>query len=275
MGQDVRILDSGVLQGQVVRTARDAGILCHEVLYPAGTQLEKHGHENAFVALSLDGSYCESAGGKDFVCGPRSVVFHPPGEEHSVSIAGGTLRCFAVEIDVDEIRRRYDAPVPVSLVHDRGNSMSALMARLYAEFRLDDASPLAMQGLLLQMLALSARGDNDETPAGSPPWLRRVDEILHDRFRSRLTLEEIASEVGVPPVRVSAVYRRARQRSLAEEQRRLRIDFACDRLRQHDAPLAEIALDCGFADQPHLTRTFKRVIGMTPAQYRALFSDGG
>ena len=33
-------------------------------------------------------------------------------------------------------------------------------------------------------------------------------------------------------------------------------------------PLADVALACGFADQSHLTRTFRRLEGMTPAAFR-------
>jgi len=35
-----------------------------------------------------------------------------------------------------------------------------------------------------------------------------------------------------------------------------------------DKPLAEIALDCGLTDQPHLTRLFRRVVGMSPGAWR-------
>jgi AraC-like DNA-binding protein len=32
---------------------------------------------------------------------------------------------------------------------------------------------------------------------------------------------------------------------------------------------ARVAAQCGFADQPHLTRTFKRAVGVTPARFAA------
>ncbi|PYS50989.1 MAG: hypothetical protein DMF68_05700 [Acidobacteria bacterium] len=38
-----------------------------------------------------------------------------------------------------------------------------------------------------------------------------------------------------------------------------------------DTSLAEVALSCGFHDQSHFTKTFKRVMNITPAQYRTRF----
>jgi len=97
-----------------------------------------------------------------------------------------------------------------------------------------------------------------------------VDEMLRSDFRARLTLEDIAAAVGQPAERVSCVFRRYYHRSIAEEQRRLRIEFACERLRDPELTLAEIALDAGFSDQPHFSRAFKEVTGTTPARYRSV-----
>ncbi len=50
--------------------------------------------------------------------------------------------------------------------------------------------------------------------------------------------------------------------------RRLRVEWAADRLAGSDLPISTIAFRAGFADQPHLTRTFKSETGWTPGQYR-------
>ena len=49
---------------------------------------------------------------------------------------------------------------------------------------------------------------------------------------------------------------------------RLRIEHAQSLLTTTDAPLAEVARLCGFADAPHLTKAFRRATGTTPAAYR-------
>lgn len=47
-----------------------------------------------------------------------------------------------------------------------------------------------------------------------------------------------------------------------------RITFAKQLLGETQMPLAEIALECGFTDQSHFTKTFGKRIGMTPLQWR-------
>ena len=43
-------------------------------------------------------------------------------------------------------------------------------------------------------------------------------------------------------------------------------------LRNSDRSLSDVALACGFSDQPHLTRLFRQHVGMTPGEWRRQFS---
>jgi AraC family transcriptional regulator len=51
--------------------------------------------------------------------------------------------------------------------------------------------------------------------------------------------------------------------------RDVRLDRVADRLAHSNARILDIALDAGFADQSHLTRSFRKRFGMTPGEYRA------
>ncbi len=263
------MITTGV-QGKVIRTRRAPGIVCHELCYDAGMTLEAHAHRSALVAFSMGGRYREVACGSQFDCNPRSIVFHPAEEQHAVFIGDSIARCFVLELDTEEMRRRYDVAMPASLLHLDGGPVASVLATLYGEFRhADVCSSLAIQGLVLQLLAGLSRTDGIESERGRPSWLDRIDEILHDQFRAHLTLESIASAVGITPARLSAVFRRVYHRSIAEEQRRLRVEFARELLSDPNTSLADIALQAGFSDQPHFSRAFKQVTGMTPARYRA------
>ncbi len=52
--------------------------------------------------------------------------------------------------------------------------------------------------------------------------------------------------------------------------RRRRLQEAAERLRTNpDADLATVAAEFGYADQAHLSRDFRAVLGLTPSSYRA------
>ena len=56
---------------------------------------------------------------------------------------------------------------------------------------------------------------------------------------------------------------------------RRRLHEAAERLRHQDTTLAEVAAELGYADQPHLTRDFKALTGMTPGEFAARHRTGG
>lgn len=57
--------------------------------------------------------------------------------------------------------------------------------------------------------------------------------------------------------------------------RRLRLRMASRDLVYTAKTLAEVAAGCGFADQSHFTRLFRRYFGLTPREYRARYRRGG
>lgn len=81
-----------------------------------------------------------------------------------------------------------------------------------------------------------------------------LQDIADAAYRSASHLARVfAAETGMPPHRylINARLQRAQQL-----------------LSRTDLPIAQIAFDCGFSHQEHLTRTFRRLLNTTPAAYR-------
>jgi AraC family transcriptional regulator len=136
--------------------------------------------------------------------------------------------------------------------------------------RQDDVSPLAVEGLALELLAECSRSQF-EIPHRQPPrWLDQVRELLHDRFSENLSLGEVAAAAGISSDHLTRLFRQFHGCTVGEHVRRLRVEFACRQLAGSNLPLAEIALAAGFTDQSHFTKTFKRLMGVTPAVFRNL-----
>jgi AraC family transcriptional regulator len=66
---------------------------------------------------------------------------------------------------------------------------------------------------------------------------------------------------------LSALVRRECGYAFREYVVRKRLDEACYLMMHTEQTLGVIALRCGFADQAHFTREFKRIVGLTPARY--------
>lgn len=105
----------------------------------------------------------------------------------------------------------------------------------------------------------------------------RVDLVAVERARQYLDAERtrVVHAAELEPITGLTRYDLARQfkRVLGTSPHRYllmrRLELARDRIHL-GRPLAEVAVETGFADQPHLTRAFKAAFGLTPARYRAL-----
>lgn len=234
---------------------------------PAGLRLGPQVHEGAFFCLVLTGELAEQYGSRLAGYHAGSVVFHPPGEEHSVVILTDT-HCVTMEVDAPVLERLSDITEARRLSTDRGPLLWNAM-RIFDEVRCwSVSSPLRAEGIVLEMLGdvASARESGDRA---RPAWLDLAEEILRRNFASHLTIGELAASVHVHPVHLTRTFRALHGCSVHEYRQRLRIDAACRRLAETPSPsLAELALDVGFSDQTHFSRVFKQITGLSPGVFR-------
>lgn len=243
------------------------GIRFEEVSYDAGFGDVPHVHGEAFFVLPLQGKvHFASKSTGSFLQTPASLTHIPVDERHSGHFREA-CRTFQIVIPTSWLDRvREVIPLAEAPAHYDGGRPVWTASRIYREFRHRDAlTPLALEGMLLELVAETSRWDADRTDA--PPWLRRAMEYLHDHFAETVSPDALAAEVGVHPSHLMRAFRRHHGCSIGDYLRRLRVECACHLL-GGDTPLGFIAHQVGFADQSHLHRHFKAIIGMTPAEFR-------
>jgi AraC family transcriptional regulator len=257
--------------GEVLKKRSLGPYILTEHLYPSRVALSKHAHRHALLTFVIEGTFREHCGPRSIICRPGALRFLPAGEVHENEFES-RARCLHVWIDpavLDGLDAR--AVVPRRPAEISGLGATWLANRLYAEFsREDTASGLAVEGLVLEILAEIARADSKPDPVLIPRWLKRATEIVEARFLERLSLTGIASEVGVHYVHLSRQFHRYNRCTVGELIRKRRIQYASHLLAHSETPLAEIALICGFSDQSHLSFLFKRYMGMSPSKFRGL-----
>ena len=98
-----------------------------------------------------------------------------------------------------------------------------------------------------------------------------VEHALHymeEHYNSRLTLEEVAQHVYISPWYLSKVFNQYMERSFPTIRNQIRIKYAKQMLKESDFPIFVIAEMVGFQASCHFSRTFKKIVGISPDEYR-------
>ncbi len=98
--------------------------------------------------------------------------------------------------------------------------------------------------------------------------LRYAVRLIHDAYYLPLNLQQLADEAGISTYHFSRLFRAAFGMSPMAYLIRWRIHQARQMLLNTPLPAGEIALAAGFTDQPAFTKTFRRLTGTSPQQYR-------
>jgi AraC family transcriptional regulator len=235
-----------------------------------GTALGWHEHDSPTICCVLQGGFIESWRGGSVICSPGTIKVTPAGDRHCDSFAKSDVRGLLIEVDPD----RADAIRPYSAVLDQRRSLqggpaATIARRLQDELRQsDDAALLAIEGLLLELVATVSRIERKEPARRGTFWLEAARDLIHTDPTARLSLAGIAGIVGVHPITLARGFRAGYGCSVGTYVRRLRVELAGRWLVETDLPLAEIALAAGFCDQSHFSNLFRRVVGVTPSHYR-------
>jgi AraC family transcriptional regulator len=197
------------------------------------------------------------------------LVFHPPGEPHSET-HHTAVASLNVELGASWLHRLTEAGHPLDAPAELDDPETTRTAqRLLVELGSGDPDcNLAVESLTWEIL--SALVGERTAPAPMPGWLRSAREMLDGHFSEPVSVRHLARQAGVHPVHFAAAFRRFHHCSPGEYLRRLRLRYTRQRLADPEVPLATVAAEAGFADQSHLTRTFKRFTGMSPGRYRTL-----
>lgn len=266
-------LKAGQFYGTTSQALFANGLRFTEKAYSSRARLPTHAHELSHFCFVLAGSYQEHIAGKLFERGPTALVFYPPdvshGEDHFTR-----GRHFLVEIDFKGLEkvRDYGARLGEPVLVGSDSSLW-LAARMYREFsERDGFSALVLESITSELLIAASRQDTRRPERKPPPWLERVKEFLRENFSEPPTLDELARLAGVHPTHLARVFRQFERCTVGDYVREARIKYARQRMLRSHEPLVEIALAAGFADQTHFTRSFKRITGMTPTEFRGVFA---
>jgi AraC family transcriptional regulator len=220
-------------------------------------RLEGHGHSAWHLCLVLDGAFEETVGGDRIVCAKGSARLSRPGARHEIAFDHGGGDCLIIEADGPFWNRVLARPIRADASHLFGTVglQSDVMASL------DRDRPLAPR--LGELMAAFTFGGADQP---TPNWVAESAACLAaDPSQS---LAQLARRFRVDRGRFAQAFRDRLGYRPAEYRALIRLRDALALVQGSDAPLAEIALACGYAHQSHMNNAFRNILGTTPAASR-------
>jgi AraC family transcriptional regulator len=153
-------------------------------------------------------------------------------------------------------------------VHNVISLLDTAMHQLYRKEKTAQGTILKAASLLRQRIDSPAP---QKAPDGSRllAWQARK---VRDYIDSHITGAVLVADLCALVQRSEAHFSRSFKRTFGESPHsfvvRRRVELAAQYMLTTDAPLSDIALGCGFADQAHLCKRFRQAAGQTPAAWR-------
>ena len=119
---------------------------------------------------------------------------------------------------------------------------------------------------------LRAELPKDEDPIGNKQIYSDITDYIRRNISENLKITDIANAFGYSPKYLSHLFSEVRGTSLKQFITSIKIETASFYLTDSDKTITEIAAEVGFSDVHNFSRTFKRVAGLTPSEYRNTYS---
>lgn len=157
------------------------------------------------------------------------------------------------------------ATASTRLAHLVGRALTLLeVDRIVARRCLNDAA-----ALLRLDTSATAGSHGNVYRGGLARWqTKRAREYIEQNLTGKLSVRDMARSLGLSNSHFSRAFKSSVGVSPRGYIAQVRIEHAKRMITATSRPLAQIACDCGFADQPHLSKSFQRHVGMSPGRWR-------
>lgn len=245
----------------------------------------RHTHEGFAIGVIERGAETFYYRGQTHVARAGSVVVINPGELHTGQAVrledGWTYRMIypaaeLVQRAAAEVAGTHqDIPLfDEPVIYDPAVFERLRLAHLALE---QSASAVERETRLLAALTLLIQRHAAPPPVLHPAnsdhaALHRAQAYLQEHFAENLSLETLARAANLSPFHLCRLFRDQIGLPPHAYLNQVRVNRAKSLLKP-GLPIADVALATGFVDQSHLSRAFKRIVGVAPGQYRKILQD--
>lgn len=269
----MKYLTTGNFFGNTSKELRLNGITLTETEY-THEWVDWHYHENAYFTFLLNGKLIEGNKKEKIIYTPGSLLYHNCEEPHYNIKPRGYAKGFHIELNSCwfETLQIPDCKSKGSLIIENPAVLKTMNV-IVSGFRTKNyGADLLIEELIISVLDnIFTNGGPAHAQCRKPNWVKAARELLHDNFTQNLSLEFLGNELGVHPVHLSRSFRKYFNCTVSGYISKLKLQKSLQLVSNKNIKLTEIAYLCGYADQSHFLRNFKKLTGLAPSSYRKKF----
>jgi AraC family transcriptional regulator len=258
-------LSTGVYKGEYSSQKLIDGLIITKTLHQQYTGIEKHFHINPYYCFVLKGGYDEFYKNEKLSLNKGDLIFHPSCAEHRNEFKTVSTTCLNIEFSKVWLNR-FDKDLPEKrqnlLVKDVNQKM--LLMKIYQELEHPDQfSELIILGLATELTRQMLRVKDV-----SLVYLEKVKTYIDQHPFSSPRLVDLSQVAKVSEEHLCRSFKLNYGQTLGEYVRLRKIETACKLLHKKSISMEQIAFDLGFTDNSHFTKSFKKIMGISPAKFR-------
>lgn len=127
--------------------------------------------------------------------------------------------------------------------------------------------------LLTDLYRMLVPGADADTSSSSRAVVFRVMATLQRDYAQPIALQSMAARYHIDNSYLSSLFREVTGKTFTSYLTEIRVQHACEYLRSTTLTNAKIAQLCGFTTDSYLKKVFRKVLGMTPSQYRQMMTE--
>ncbi|MEC4728947.1 AraC family transcriptional regulator [Shewanella sp. D64] len=244
----------------------------------------RHSHEGYTVGVIESGAQRFYRTGGNHIAPQNSIILVNADEVHngcSAAEGGWSYRAmYPLPEQLSQLNKELGLPAnsppyfPEPVVHDK--PMADILRMMFHTLDTSENRLLRESVLYSTMIKLMTRHSRSkiEVPqqAAALIQLELVKQFLDDHPSADTSLEELAKLAGLSPFYLIKQFQIKCGLPPHAYQIQSRVRLAKQKIKQ-GYKLLDVAQECGFHDQSHLNRHFKRTMGVTPGQYAKEFNS--
>ena len=246
-------------------------------VYPSGYSMRTEGQEGVYMLLLTKSRARLVIGAEEVPAAARTLIIYDGSCAMGYAADGAPMICDWICIDagddrefIESLRLSFNKP----MTDPDGESIDVLLRNITTEYYSLNSGRIKMLDSLMRTLLIKA-GENvfrrDELRQTADPHYSALIELREKIYRNpqlKWNVDTMAADVSMSRSYFQHIYREMFGVSCISDVISGKIEKAKEILSETDCTVSQVATMCGYDNEEHFMRQFKKIVGETPTKYR-------